>query len=186
MLPGVGPKSAQRMAYHMLLNKNKVAANMLAENIKSVLQKITNCNICCDLTDSSICKICQDNSRDSTKLCVVEMPQDVLAVEKCSNYNGYYFVLMGHLSPIDNIGPDDLSIDKFEKRLLSKEITEVILATNPTVEGETTAHYLSQITKSMDIKTTRIAHGVPVGGELDYLDSGTLANALEFRSKIID
>lgn len=179
-LPGVGPKSAQRMAFH-LLEHNRDAAIQLANTLIEAAQKIGHCSSCRTLTEDTLCKVCSNSKRDANKLCIVETPADVNAIEQATDYNGLYFVLMGHLSPLDGIGPKEIGLDKLEARLTAGNIEEIILATNPTAEGEATAHYISEIAKSTGLKTTRIAHGVPVGGELEYIDGGTLSHAFSGR-----
>ena len=179
-LPSVGARTAQRMAFH-LLEHDRDKGLQLAEAMKNAIENIGHCKACRTLTEHEICKICSDNSRQLDTLCVVENPSDVLAVEQATAYRGYYFVLMGKLSPLDGIGPEDIGLDVLESRLENEAIEELILATNPTVEGEVTAHYISQIADKHNVKTTRIAHGVPVGGELDYVDSGTLSHAFDGR-----
>jgi recombination protein RecR len=182
-LPGVGPKSAQRMAFH-LLEHNREAARRLAGTLLEAAEKIGRCQSCRTLTEAELCAVCASPKRDKSKLCVVETPADVNAIEQATGYNGLYFVLMGHLSPLDGVGPKEIGIDLLEQRLKTGAIEEVILATNPTVEGEATAHYISEIVKSCGIKPTRIAHGVPVGGELEYVDGGTLSHAFSGRREI--
>jgi len=179
-LPSVGARTAQRMAFHLLENDREKGLQ-LAKAMQDALENIGHCKSCRTLTEHDICRICADKSRQLNTLCVVENPSDVLAVEQATAYRGYYFVLMGKLSPLDGIGPDDLGLDILEARLESEAIEELILATNPTVEGEVTAHYISQLAEKYKVKTTRIAHGVPVGGELDYVDSGTLSHAFDGR-----
>jgi recombination protein RecR len=182
-LPGVGPRSAQRMAFH-LLEKDREGGAALAEAIRAALEGIGRCARCRMFTEAELCEICRAPSRDATLLCVVETPADVVAVEAGSGYNGRYFVLMGHLSPLDGIGPDELGLDRLEAILDERRIAEVILATNPTVEGEATAHFIAELCARREIRATRIAHGVPVGGELEYVDSGTLSHAFAGRHKI--
>lgn len=183
-LPGVGKKSAQRMAFH-LLERNRQGALKLSDTLQEAMAGIDHCQRCRTFTESDICEICQHPERaDSGLLCVVESPQDVLAVEQTLAYNGVYFVLMGHLSPIDGIGPNEIGLDILERRLQQGDIKEVILATNPTVEGEATAHYISQLCSKYDVDASRIAHGVPVGGELEYIDGNTLTHAFSGRRKI--
>jgi len=179
-LPGVGPKSAQRMAFH-LLERDRAGAGTLADALAEAIEKIGRCSSCRTLSESDICELCSDTSRDASVLCVLETPMDVLAIEQTGGFSGQYFVLGGHLSPIDGIGPADLAIDRLLTRLESGEIKELILATNPTVEGEATAHFIASQIDNDAIKVTRIAHGVPVGGELEYVDGGTLAHALAGR-----
>jgi len=183
-LPGVGPKSAQRMAFH-LLERDKEGALSLAAALEKSVSEIGHCNECRTLSEQPICDICQSETRDKHLLCVLESPVDVLAVEQTGGYNGLYFVLSGHLSPIDGIGPEDLGIDVLLEKVQSRDIREIILATNPTVEGEATAHFIAAQVKDLDIKVSRIAHGVPVGGELEFVDGGTLAHALAGRRSLL-
>jgi recombination protein RecR len=181
-LPGVGPKSAQRMAYY-LLQRDQPGASRLAEALRSALQKIKHCEKCNSFTEHEICDLCGSLKRDATLLCVVETPADLLMMEQAHCYQGVYFVLMGHLSPLDGIGPKDIHLDKLVKRALDGTVKEVVLATNFTVEGEATAHYISELLRPRGLKVSRIARGLPVGGELEHVDSGTLAQAvLERRS----
>lgn len=182
-LPGVGPKSAQRMAFY-LLERDKPGASHLANSINEAVAHIGRCKSCRTLSETELCNICSNPGRDSSKLCVVESPVDVMAIEHISEFRGRYFVLMGHLSPLDGIGPAELGLDLLEQRLGKAEIEELILATNPTVEGETTAHYISEMAADHGVTATRIAHGVPLGGELEYIDAGTLAHAFSGRQKI--
>ena len=179
-LPSVGARTAQRMAFH-LLEHDRENGLQLANAMRNAIENIGHCKSCRTLTEHEICRICADKSRQLNTLCVVENPSDVLAVEQATAYRGYYFVLMGKLSPLDGIGPDEIGLDVLEMRLEAEDIEELILATNPTVEGEVTAHYISQLANKYNVKTTRIAHGVPVGGELDYVDSGTLSHAFDGR-----
>jgi recombination protein RecR len=176
-LPGVGPKTAQRMVFH-LLERDRDGARLLATRLIEAIERVGHCQICRILSEHTVCTLCTNITRDRSLMCVVESPADVMAIEQTGGFKGLYFVLMGHLSPIDGIGPEDIGIPLFRARLSEGETKEVILATNPTVEGEATAHYLSEIVKGFHIKVTRIAHGVPMGGELEYLDGGTLARAL--------
>ncbi len=182
-LPGVGPKSAQRMAFH-LLERDRQGARELAGALVEAVDNIGHCEQCRTLSETAVCNICDSASRDNSLLCVVETPADVFAIEHIGEYRGKYFVLMGHLSPLDGIGPAELGLDKLENRLASGELDELILATNPTVEGETTAHYISEMAQQHQVTTTRIAHGVPLGGELEYIDAGTLAHAFSGRQRI--
>ncbi len=175
-LPGVGPKSSQRMAFH-LLERDREGARQLAETLLEAVARIGHCRLCRNFTEAELCEICRHPGRDSSLLCVVESPADLLALEQATGYRGRYFVLMGHLSPLDGIGPGDLGLDSLERLLDEEDIAEVILATNPTVEGEATAHYIGELVRARDIRVTRIAHGVPVGGELEYIDGGTLSRA---------
>lgn len=179
-LPGVGPKSAQRMALH-LLERDRPSALRLADALREAVEKIGHCRMCRTLTEREVCRLCSNESRDRSLLCIVETPADVLALEQATGFRGLYFVLLGRISPLDGIGPEELGLDQLEARFESGEIKEVILATNPTVEGEVTAHYISELAGRYGIRTTRIAHGVPLGGELEYVDSGTLSHAFEGR-----
>lgn len=182
-LPGVGPKSAKRMAYH-LLERDRPGAIEIAESLVEAAEKVGNCKRCNDLTENELCLICSSERRDPTLLCVVESPIDLQSLEQSAVFNGRYFVLMGHLSPLDGIGPEELHMDKLALRLDEGQIKEVILATNLTVEGEATAHYISELVGQRDIKTTRIAYGVPVGGELEYIDRGTISKAFTGRQEV--
>lgn len=182
-LPGVGPKSAQRMAFH-LLNNDRDAATALARSLQSAAQNIGHCERCRMLTEAKLCTVCASARRDDELLCVVETPADVAAVEHSGGFRGHYFVLMGHLSPLDGIGPAELGLDLLEARLAEGNVREMIVATNPTVEGEATAHFLAQLAGRYNVKPSRIAHGVPVGGELEYVDGGTLSHALAGRQTI--
>ncbi|MGI1670443.1 MAG: recombination mediator RecR [Neptuniibacter sp.] len=183
-LPGVGPKSAQRMAFH-LLERDKDGALSLADALQKAVDEIGHCSQCRTLSETDLCDICNSHSRDESMLCVLESPVDVLAVEQTGGFNGLYFVLSGHLSPIDGVGPEDLGIDLLLERLKSANVKELILATNPTVEGEATAHFIAAQVNDLDIKVSRIAHGVPVGGELEFVDGGTLAHALAGRRSLV-
>lgn len=182
-LPGIGPKSAQRMAFH-LLQSGQPAARSLAQALEQALQRVGRCSRCRMLTEGALCEICANPQRDTALLCVVESPADVIAIEQSSGYRGRYFVLMGHLSPLDGIGPEQLGMHGLESLLDDGEVREVILATNPTVEGDATAHFVSELVQARGIAASRIAHGVPVGGELEYVDGGTLAHALAGRRAI--
>jgi recombination protein RecR len=182
-LPGVGPKSAQRMAFH-LLQDARPAAQALAGTLERALARVGRCRQCRMLTEAELCDICASPQRDAALLCVVESPADVVAIEQSGGYRGRYFVLMGHLSPLDGIGPEQLGGAQFEALLAAGGIREVILATNSTVEGEATAHFLSQLVRQHHLQASRIAHGVPVGGELEYIDGGTLAHALAGRQAL--
>jgi recombination protein RecR len=179
-LPGVGPKSAQRMAFH-LLEREQDAALVLAQILQKSVAELGRCEMCSTLSETDICAVCDDSSRNNSLLCVVETPMDVLAVEQTGGFNGLYFVLGGHLSPLDGIGPKDIGIDQLLQRMSEQSVNELILATNPTVEGEATAHYIAEQLRESGIKVSRIAHGVPVGGELEYVDGGTLAHAIAGR-----
>lgn len=182
-LPGVGPRSAQRIAFH-LLEKDREGAAALARALDAALDGVGRCARCRMFTETELCETCRAPTRNAALLCVVETPADVVAVETGSGYGGRYFVLMGHLSPLDGIGPAELGLDALEAILDEGSVTEVILATNPTVEGEATAHYIAELCARRAIGASRIAHGVPVGGELEYVDSGTLAHAFAGRQKI--
>jgi recombination protein RecR len=182
-LPGVGQKSAQRMAFH-LLQRNREGAGALAERLAVAVTKIGNCERCRMLTEDAVCGFCASDRRDDSVLCVVETPADLLAIEQAGVYRGRYFVLMGHLSPIDGIGPAELGLDLLEERLRASEIGELVLATGVTVEGDATAHLVSQIAHRHGIRSSRIAYGVPVGGELEFTDSGTLSRAFTGRLSI--
>lgn len=183
-LPGVGPKTAQRMAFH-LLQDGREGARLLADSLTGALDRVTRCTRCRMYTETPVCSICSSTQRDASLLCVVESPADVVAIEQSGGYRGRYFVLMGHLSPLDGIGPEQLGIRDLESLLDGGEVQEVILATNPTVEGEATAHFLSELARARNQRATRIAHGVPIGGELEYIDGGTLAHALAGRHSLI-
>jgi recombination protein RecR len=176
-LPGVGPKSAQRMAYH-LLQRDKKGAERLARGLGDALERIRHCGRCNTFTEAETCSLCASQRRDGSLLCVVESPGDLLMMEQTQSYSGLYFVLMGRLSPLDGIGPREIHLDRLVKRAVDGVVREVILATNFTVEGEATAHYVSELLAGKDLKVTRIARGLPVGGELEHVDSGTLAQAI--------
>lgn len=183
ILPGVGVKSAQRMALQ-LLEKNREGAFKLAEAVNEAATKVGKCQQCRTLTEHDVCDICSDPSRSDSQLCVVESPADLFAIEQAGGYRGKYFVLLGHLSPIDGIGPEQLGIDKLIERLQSNQVNELILATNLTVEGEATAHFIADKAKSLGVEVSRIAYGVPMGGELEYVDGGTLNLALQSRKTL--
>ena len=180
ILPGVGPKSAQRMAFH-ILERDREGALRLADALQEAVSRIGHCKRCRTFTEHELCRLCINPARQPSQLCVVETPADVVAIEQAAVYKGLYYVLHGSLSPLDGIGPENIGLDALEARLDEKEVNEIILATNTTVEGEVTAHYISEMAHERGIKTTRIAHGVPVGGELEYVDSGTLTHAFEGR-----
>ncbi len=182
-LPGVGPKSAQRMALH-LLERDRAGAERLSQSLHKAVEGVGRCQRCRTLTEQAHCGICVNNRRDNTLLCVVETPGDVLAIEQAGTYQGKYFVLLGHLSPIDGIGPEDIGVDQLITLLQQEPIIEVILATNPTVEGEATAYYISERAKNLNVTVSRIAHGVPLGGELEFIDGGTLAHAFSSRRSL--
>lgn len=183
VLPGVGPKSAQRMAYH-LLERDRTGALQLAEALSQAVERIGHCDRCRTFTEETRCPICANPARQAAQLCVVETPADILAIEQSTDYRGQYFVLMGHLSPLDGIGPAEIGLDKLAQRFAGEPIEEVILATNSTVEGEATAHYISQMIDTGSIRVTRIAHGVPIGGELEYVSGSTLSHAFSGRREI--
>lgn len=183
VLPSVGPKSAQRMALHLIM-KNKEGAIGLANALNEATSYIHECAICHSLTENDVCDICSSHDRDEHLLCVVESPADVMAIEQSGSFRGKYHVLGGHLSPLDGIGPEEIGIPYLVQRLSQGEIHEVILATNATVEGQATAHYLVEATKHLSLQMTRIAQGVPQGGELEYVDSHTLSQAVHNRMKM--
>lgn len=180
-LPGVGQKSAQRMAYH-LLERNREGGMRLAVALQESLQRIGHCSLCRDFTEQERCGICASASRDAALLCVVETPADRLVIELATGYRGLYFILQGRLSPLDGIGPRELGLDKLARRLAEGAVSEMIIATNPTVEGDATAHYLAQLARQFEVRPSRLAHGVPIGGELEYVDRGTLAHAFGSRT----
>ncbi len=182
-LPGVGARTAQRMAYH-LLERDRAGGRRLSAVLADAMDRIGHCAQCRTLTEDSVCRLCAGGSRDRSQLCIVETPADVAALEQATDYRGLYFVLMGHLSPLDGVGPAELGLDTLAERFAGGELAEVILATNPTVEGEATAHYISELARREGIRTTRIAHGVPLGGELEYIDGGTLSHAFAGRQEL--
>lgn len=182
-LPGVGPKTAQRMAFH-LLHDGRSGARGLAETLTQALQHVSHCVRCRMFTEGEICSLCSAPQRDSSVLCVVESPADVLAIEQSGGYRGRYFVLLGHLSPLDGVGPEQLGARQLDALLGEGVVTEMIVATNSTVEGEATAHFLGELARARGVRASRIAHGVPMGGELEYIDGGTLAHALAGRQQI--
>ncbi|HXE78345.1 MAG TPA: recombination mediator RecR [Rhodanobacter sp.] len=175
-LPGVGAKSAQRMAF-ALLERNRDGGLKLANALQQAMQRIGSCERCRNFSETPLCSLCASNGRDRRTLCVVESPADLATIEQATGYRGQYFVLMGHLSPLDGLGPEELGLPQLTARLAEGEIEEMIVATNPTVEGEATAHYLAHLARAGGIRPTRLAHGVPLGGELEYVDRGTLAHA---------
>jgi recombination protein RecR len=179
-LPGVGQKSAQRMAFH-LLQRNRQGAGKLAARLAEAVERIGNCERCRMLTEESLCEYCRSERRDDRVLCVVETPADVYAIETSGVFSGRYFVLMGHLSPIDGIGPSELGLDLLDQRLAAGAVEELVLATGVTVEGDATAHLLAQLARRRNVRASRIAYGVPVGGELEFVDSGTLSRAITGR-----
>lgn len=179
-LPGVGPKSAQRMAFHVL-ERDREGGRRLSHALAAAVDGIGNCSRCRTLSEYEVCALCASDLRDDTQLCVVESPSDVMAIEHATGFRGRYFVLGGHLSPLDGIGPTEIGLDVLARRLQDSEVKELILATNPTVEGEATAHYISELAEARGVSASRIAHGVPLGGELEYVDGGTLAHAFAGR-----
>jgi recombination protein RecR len=179
-LPGVGSKSAQRMAFH-LLERDRQRGLKLAQTMDAALRRIGNCTRCRNFSEEPVCALCASSSRDRHLLCVVESPTDLAAIEQATGYRGQYFVLLGRLSPLDGLGPHELGLGLLTQRLAEGEIEEMIIATNPTVEGEATAHYLAQLARAGGVRPTRLAHGVPLGGELEYVDRGTLAHAFGSR-----
>ena len=183
VLPGVGSKSAQRMALH-LLERDRSGASRLAEIIAESVEKVGRCAECRTLTEHELCGICSNSARLSEQICVVESPADLFAIEQAGTYRGKYFVLLGHLSPIDGIGPEQLGIDLLVERLKGGEVKELILATNLTVEGEATAHFIADKAKALGVSVSRIAYGVPMGGELEYVDGGTLNMAMQSRKSL--
>jgi recombination protein RecR len=179
-LPGVGQKSAQRMSFH-LLQRDREGARRLADKLAIAAVSIGNCERCRMLTEETICRFCSSTQRDDSQICILETPADLLAIEQASVYRGRYFVLMGHLSPIDGIGPRELGLDLLQQRFEAGNITEAVLATSVTVEGDATAHLLASLAQRHGIRASRIAYGVPVGGELEFVDSGTLSRAFTGR-----
>ena len=184
-LPGVGPKTAQRMMLH-LLERGRDDARQLATALAQAADGVGHCQRCRTLTENDICAICSSHDRDRQSVCVVETPADVFAIEQAGGFRGRYFVLMGHLSPIDGIGPEEIGVDQLLAQVECDSVQEVILATNPTVEGEATAHYIAAGLRRLGVKVTRIAHGVPLGGELEYIDGGTLMHAFAGRREFND
>ncbi len=184
-LPGVGQKTAQRMAFH-LLEKGRGGGERLAGALAAAMSGVRRCESCQNFSDTPLCSLCQQPDRRTGTLCVVESPSDLLAIEQAGDYKGGYFVLMGHLSPIDGIGPDDIGIELLLRRVSEESVTELILATNPTVEGEATAHYIADRLHGTGVLTTRLAHGIPVGGELGYVDGFTLTHAFRGRKPLTD
>ncbi len=182
-LPGIGPKSAQRIAFFVLRTSDE-EARQLVEAIKEVKEKIVQCKVCFNLTDHEVCDICASEKREKGTICVVAEPRDVIAMEKTNEYRGVYHVLQGVISPMDGVTPEMLRIRELQQRVMQGSVNEIILATNPTIEGDTTAMYLAGILKPLGVKVTRIAHGMPVGGDLDYADQATLIKALEWRREM--
>lgn len=183
-MPGVGQKSAQRIAFH-LLERDRDGANALSSALADAVGGIGHCSRCRMFTEHELCSICSASGRDATQLCVVESPADVMAIEDATGFRGHYFVLMGHLSPLDGIGPDELGLQRLEEWLAQGEVQELIIATNPTVEGDATSHYLAELAAQQSVQASRIAHGVPLGGELEYVDGGTLSHAF-FGRRAVD
>jgi len=179
-LPGIGPKSAQRMAFH-LLERDREGARALAQALTTAVERVIHCRRCNNFSETELCTVCSSPRRDASLLCVVESPADLISLDQAGVYNGTYFVLMGRLSPLDGIGPEELGLQRLEALLDQGDIKEVVLATNLTVEGEATAHYVSDLVRRRNIRVTRIAYGIPVGGELEYTDRSTLARALSGR-----
>ena len=179
-LPGVGSKTAQRFVYH-LLERNREGGMMLAKALVDAMEHVKHCSSCRTLSEKDICHICANTSRNASQLCIVETPTDIHAIEQSGVYQGKYFVLSGYLSPIDGIGAAELGLDELEQKLNNQSIKEIILATNATIEGEVTAHYISNMAKQSNVQITRIAHGIPIGGELEYADINTIAHALSGR-----
>lgn len=182
-MPGIGHKTAQRLAYYVL-NLSKTQAQELANAVLDAHTKIHYCSKCCNLTDKELCSVCENPARDNSVICVVETPRDAAAVENTREFNGVYHVLHGAISPLNDIGPENLTIKQLVARLSDDSVKEVIMATNPTVEGDATALYISKLLKPMGVKVTRLAYGIPVGGDLEYADEYTLAKALEGRNEI--
>lgn len=183
VLPGVGSKTAQRMAHH-LLERNREGGRRLATRLADAMQRIGNCQRCRNFSEEALCALCRNPARDAQLLCVVEAPADQAAIEQATGYRGLYFVLLGRLSPLDGLGPRELGLDQLGARLAEGEVRELIIATNPTVEGEATAHYLAQLARQHGVRPSRLAHGVPLGGELEYIDRGTLAHAFGSRQEV--
>ena len=183
-LPGIGVKTAGRLAFHVLRMKEEDVLEF-AKALVNVKRNLQYCSVCCNITDVDPCRICSDKSRDASVICVVQEPKDLAAMERTREFNGYYHVLQGAISPIEGIGPDDIKVAELLKRLSDERVKELILATNPNVEGEATAMYLSKLVKPIGLKVTRIAHGLPVGGDLEYADEVTLSKALEGRREMI-
>lgn len=179
-LPGVGPKSAQRMVFHLLQHQRQRGLH-LASCLQEAMNDIRNCSICNDYTTQEVCKICADTSRDHTKLCIVESPTDVIAIEQTATFKGKYYVLMGKISPLDGIGPDEIGIDNLVKHIEQSNISEAIIALTPSVESQTTLHYIHEMLKSQQVKISQIAHGIPSGSDLNFLDSNTISSALRNR-----
>jgi recombination protein RecR len=182
-LPGVGPKSAQRMAFH-LLERDRDGGRRLASVMDEAMERVMHCERCRTLSDNQVCGLCSNPNRDASLLCVIEHPSEIVAIEQSADYRGLYFVLGGRLSPLDGIGPGELGLDLLEARLALGEVQELILAISPTVEGSATSQYIAELAAEQGVRTTRIAHGVPLGGELEYVDGGTLAHAFAGRQGV--
>ena len=182
-LPGIGPKTAARLAFFVLRMKEEDVIDF-AKALVSVKRNLTYCSVCCNITDTDPCRICGDKSRDPSVICAVQEPKDLVAIERMKDYNGQYHVLHGAISPMEGVGPDDIRIAELVRRLSDERVQELILATNPNIEGEATAMYLSRLVKPFGIRVTRIAHGLPVGGDLEYADEVTLSKALEGRREL--
>jgi recombination protein RecR len=183
-LPGVGLKTAQRMAFQ-ILERQREQGLALANALRAAVENVGNCSACRTFCETELCDLCSNPARNPQQLCIVESPADVMAIEQTASFRGYYFVLMGRLSPIDGIGPQEIGINQLITRLTEGNFSEVILATNPTVEGEATAHYIANLIQERSIPCTRLAHGIPMGGELEYLDGSTLSRAFTARSAIL-
>jgi recombination protein RecR len=182
-LPGIGPKSAQRMAFH-LLERDRDAGRQLAQVMAVAMERIGRCERCRTLTEHRCCQLCASERRDASVLCIVEQPSDIVAIEQATHYQGLYFVLGGRLSPLDGVGPAELGLDRLEQRFREPELAEAILAISPTVEGLATAHYISDLARGSELRLSRIAHGVPLGGELEFVDGSTLAHAFAGRQRL--
>ena len=183
VLPGVGPKSAQRMAYHVL-ERERDGGRQLAAALSAAVERVGHCARCRDFSEAELCATCASSARDGHLLCAVESPADRLAIEQATGYRGLYFILQGRLSPLDGIGPRELGLDRLSARLAEGGVQELIIATNPTVEGEATAHYLAQLARQHGVRPSRLAHGLPLGGELEYVDRGTLSHAFGSRAEM--
>lgn len=183
-LPGVGAKTAQRMAFHVL-ERDRVGGKRLAERLAVAVERIGNCTRCRTFSEEAVCTLCASTARDRSLLCIVETPIDQVAIETATGFRGHYFVLLGRLSPLDGLGPRELGLDLLAQRLAEGEVQELIVATNPTVEGEATAHVLAQIARAAGVRASRLAHGVPLGGELEFIDRGTLAHAFGGRQALV-
>lgn len=182
-LPGIGSKTAGRLAFHVLRMKEEEVIEF-AKALVDVKRNLNYCSVCCNITDTDPCKICQDKTREASSICVIQEPKDLVAIERMKEYQGYYHVLHGAISPMEGIGPDDIRIAELLQRLSDERVTELILATNPNIEGEATAMYLSRLVKPFGLKVTRLAHGLPVGGDLEYADEVTLSKAMEGRREM--